>query len=225
MSAQEIGELQRIVSQLIRIGTVVQIVDGTDTAIVEIGGVQSDPIQWGVHRAGPDAEWWAPEPGEQVVIFTPYGDVAQAIILFSLYQDRFAAPALDPAIRRTTYADGTVVQHDRSAKAYSINVPAGGSLSLTCGSTSLVLVDGKATLTAQQFEHVGDVATFDGQAIVKKLLSWLSGVSGAAGGSGGTNAINGGVNVVNGDVVVDGIGVKSHHHAEHDGPSTSAAQA
>jgi hypothetical protein len=88
-----------------------------------------------------------------------------------------------------------------------------------------VLVDGKATLTAQQFEHVGDQATFDGAATIKKLLSWLSGVSGAAGSGGGTNAINGGVNVVNGDVVVDGIGVKSHHHNEHDGPPTSDAQA
>jgi phage baseplate assembly protein gpV len=118
-----------------------------------------------------------------------------------------------------------VIQHDRSAKAYSVNVPAGGSISLTVGSTSLVLVDGKATLTAQQFEHVGDQATFDGAATIKKLLSWLSGVSGAAGSGGGTNAINGGVNVVNGDVVVDGIGVKSHHHNEHDGPPTSDAQA
>ncbi|MDT9046511.1 phage baseplate assembly protein V, partial [Escherichia coli] len=80
------------------------------------------------------------------------------------------------------------------------------------GSTSLVLEDGKATLTAAQFEHKGDTATFDGMATVKKLLSWLSGVSGKAGSGGGTNAIDGGVNVVNGDVVVDGIGVKAHHH-------------
>jgi phage baseplate assembly protein V len=223
MSAQDIGELQRQISQLIRIGTVVSVTG--DMATVEIGGVESDPMQWAVQRAGPDAEWWAPEPGEQVVILTPYGDVAQAIILFSLYQDLYAAPANDPNVHRVSYKDGTVIQHDRSAKAYSVNVPAGGSISLTVGSTSLVLVDGKATLTAQQFEHVGDQATFDGTATIKKLLSWLSGVSGAAGASGGTNAINGGVNVVNGDVVVDGIGVKSHHHNEHDGPPTSDAQA
>lgn len=225
MSAQDIGELQRQISQLLRIGTVVQLVSGTDTAIVEIGGVQSDPIQWAVRRAGPDAEWWAPEPGEQVVIFAPYGDPAQAIILFSLYQDLFAAPSTNPDIRRTTYKDGAVEQYDRSAHAYLLDVPAGGSITLRVGDTSLVMTDGKTTLTTTQFEHSGDAATFDGQATIKKLLTWLSGVAGAAGGSGGQNAIDGGVNVVNGDVVVDGIGSKTHHHTEHDGPPTSAAQA
>lgn len=220
---QDVGELQRQISQLIRIGTVVQVV--ADGAIVEIGGVNSDPVQWAVHRAGLDAEWWAPDPGEQVVVFAPYGDMAQAIILFSLYQDKFAAPSLNPDVHRTTYKDGTVVQHDRSASAYSISVPASGSISLVCGSTSLVLTDGKATLTAQQFEHVGDQATFDGAVIVKKLLSWLSGVSGNAGSGGGANAIDGGLNVVNGDVDVDGTKVKGHHHIEHDGPSTGDAQA
>jgi phage baseplate assembly protein V len=225
MSTQDLGELQRQISQLIRIGTVVEVVAGTDTATVEIGGVVSPPLQWATLRAGPDADWWAPEPGEQVVIFAPYGDPAQAIIMFSLYQDLYAAPSTNTNVRQTNYADGTVVKHDRAAKAYSVSVPAGGSITLQVGSTSLVLVDGKATLTAQQFEHVGDQATFDGAATVTKLLTWLSGVAGNKGSSGGTNAIQGGVNVTGGDVVVDGIGTKAHHHIEHDGPSTGAAQA
>lgn len=206
----DLGELQRQISQLIRIGTVVNIAG--DTAIVSIGEENSDPVQWAVRRAGYDAEWWAFDEGEQVVVLCPFGDMAQAIIVCSLYQDKFAAPSTNPNVHRVTYKDGTVVQHDRSASAYSVTVPSGGSITLSVGSTSLKLVDGKATLTAQQFEHVGDAATFDGAATVKKLLSWLSGVAGNAGTSGGTNAIQGGVNVVNGDVVVDGIGVKAHHH-------------
>ncbi|SAL03118.1 phage baseplate assembly protein V [Caballeronia fortuita] len=225
MSAQDIGELQRQISQLLRIGTVVQVVAGTDTAIVEIGGVQSDPMQWAVQRAGPDASWWAPEPGEQVVIFAPYGDPAQAIILFSLYQDLYAAPSTNPNVRRTTYKDGAVEQYDRSAHAYLLSIPSGGSFTVQVGGSSMVLTDGKLTLNVSQLEHVGDAATFDGTATIKKLLSWLSGVAGNAGGSGGNNAIVGGVNVTGGDVVVDGIGTKSHHHNEHDGPPTSAAQA
>jgi phage baseplate assembly protein V len=225
MSAQDIGELQRQISQLIRIGTVVEVVAGTDTATVEIGGVVSPPLQWGVLRAGPDADWWAPEPGEQVLIFAPYGDVAQAIILFSLYQDLYAAPSTNTNVRRRTYKDGAVEQYDRSAHAYLLQIPSGGSFTVQVGGSSMVLTDGKLTLNVSQLEHVGDAATFDGTATIKKLLSWLSGVSGNAGGGGGNNAIVGGVNVTGGDVVVDGIGTKAHHHIEHDGPSTGSAQA
>jgi phage baseplate assembly protein V len=222
---QDIGELQRQISQLIRIGTVVQIVAGTDTAIVEIGGVQSDPMQWAVLRAGDDADWWAPSPGEQVVIFAPFGDMAQAIIMFSLYQDLYAAPSTNPNVRCRTYSDGAVEQYDKSAHAYLLSIPSGGSFTVQVGESSMTLTDGKLTFNVSQLEHVGTQATFDGAATVKKLLSWMSGVSGAAGSSGGENSIQGGVNVTNGDVVVDGIGVKAHHHTEHDGPPTSDALA
>ena len=39
-----------------------------------------------------------------------------------------------------------------------------------------------------------------------------------SGGSGAT--VSGNVTVTGGDVKADGIGLKSHHHVEHDGPST-----
>lgn len=222
---RDIGELQRQISQLLRIGTVVKIVPGTDTAIVEIGGVQSDPMQWCVLRAGTDADWWAPSPGEQVLVFAPYGDMAQAIILFSLYRDAYAAPSTNTNVRRRTYSDGAVEQYDKIAHAYLLQVPSGGSFTVKVGGSSMTLMDGKLTFDVSQIEHEGEAALFKGAATVTKLLTWLSGVAGKAGSGGGTNAIEGGVNFVNGDVVVDGIGVKAHHHTEHDGPSTSAARA
>ncbi|KWI69676.1 phage baseplate assembly protein V [Burkholderia ubonensis] len=223
--SQDIGELQRQISQLVRIGVVIELVAGTDTAIVEIGGVNSDPMQWTTQRAGPDADWWAPEPGEQVVVFAPFGDMAQAFIAFSLYQDQFAAPSTNPNVRRRTYKDGAVEQYDRSAHAYLLSIPSGGSFTVQVGGSSMTLTDGKLTFNVAQVEHVGDQATFGGQAVVKKLLTWLSGVAGNAGSGGGVNSIQGGVNVTQGDVVVDGIGVKAHHHIEHDGPPTGSAQA
>ncbi len=222
---QDIGELQRQISQMLRIGTVVQIVGGTDTAIVEIGGVQSDPMQWAVQRAGDDAEWWAPSLGEQVLVFAPYGDMAQAIIVLSLYQDAYTAPSTNPNVRRRTYSDGAVEQYDKSAHAYLLQIPSGGSFTVQVGDSSMTLTDGKLTFNVDQVEHDGSAATFKGAATVTKLLTWMAGVAGNAGSGGGANAIVGGVKVTDGDVVVDGIGVKSHHHIEHDGPSTSDAQA
>lgn len=37
------------------------------------------------------------------------------------------------------------------------------------------------------------------------------------------NISSGTVHVTGGDVIADGIGLKTHHHNEHDGPATSAA--
>lgn len=220
--SSDVGELQRIVSQLLRIG-VVQSVTG-DEAIVEIGGVPSPGLQWASRRAGADAEWWAPEQGEQVVVFAPYGDMAQAVILFSLYQDLFPAPSTNPDVHRVTYKNGTVVQHDRSAQQYLVQVPAGGNITLQVGSTSLVLQDGTATLNAENFNWNGNSADFSGTLLVQLLLSFMNGIAGQKGTASNAAAIQGGMTVTGGDVVVDNVGVKSHHHIEHDGPLTSNAQ-
>lgn len=223
------GELERLIANMLRLGTIADLDEGHEDGArvtVDIGDMVTDWLPFFSRRAGPDADWAPPEPGEQVMILSPYGDMTQGVVLPAIYQDAHPQPASARTVRRTTYADGTVEQHDRDAKAYSYIVPAGGRITLAVGSTSLVLEDGKATLNADVLEHVGTQATFEGMATVKKLLSWLSGVAGSKGTSGGTNAIDGGVNVVNGDVVVDGIGVKSHHHTAQGATApTTAAQA
>lgn len=223
-----LAELERRLALMIRIGYVSE-VDTSDPAaprcIVTNGGLETDWLPWFAPKSGNDAEFWAPEIGEQAVVFSPFGDQAQGIVLFGIAQDAMPAPEtnVDKHVRK--YKDGAIVSYDRAAHNYLVDIPAGGSITLRVGSTSLVLQDGSATLTAQTFEHIGNQATFDGAATVKKLLSWLSGVAGNAGSSGGANSIVGGVNITQGDVTADGIGLKSHHHNEHDGPPTSPAQA
>lgn len=226
MSAQDIGELQRIITQLIRIGTVVSLVAGTDTAIVEIGGVQSDPMQWATLRAGDDVDWWAPSPGEQVMVFAPFGDMAQAIILFSLYQDLHAAPSTSADVRRRVYKDGAVEQYDRSAHAYLLQIPSGGSFTVQVGGSSMTLTDGKLTFAVDQVEHDGSAAQFNGTANVQKMLSFANGISGSQGSASSAAAIAGGLKVTGGDIQADDISLKGHHHtAQGSNAATTAAQA
>lgn len=223
-----LAELQRRMALMIRVGSVSD-VDTSDPAaprcIVENGGLVTDWLPWLAPRAGNDSEFWAPEIGEQAVVFSPFGDQAQGIVLFGIPQDAFPAPETNPDRHVRKYKDGAVVSYDRAAHAYLVDVPAGGNITFQVGSTSLVLQDGKATLSALEFDWNGDAAKFAGTLAVQLMLSFMNGISGQQGNAAVSAAIDGGLKVTNGDITADDISVKGHHHIEHDGPSTSDAQA
>ena len=67
-------------------------------------------------------------------------------------------------------------------------------------------------------------STFTGNVTVQKRLTYQGGMAGSNNQGGPTATIDGGMDITNGDVVVDGIAVKGHHHDEHDGPPTSLAK-
>lgn len=69
----------------------------------------------------------------------------------------------------------------------------------------------------------GDVAIYDARgAMIKFTATGIQII-------GGSHPINisgaSSVTVTGGDVIADGIGLKTHHHQEHDGPNTGAALA
>lgn len=72
--------------------------------------------------------------------------------------------------------------------------------------------------------HCTTNLTVDGNALVKGSLTYQGGMSGS-GGTGSTATIIGNVAITGGNVTADGIGLKTHHHVEHDGPSTGPAVA
>jgi hypothetical protein len=66
-------------------------------------------------------------------------------------------------------------------------------------------------------------STFTGKVTVKGLFTYQAGISGTSGAAG--SKISGGMTVTDGDVTVDGIGVKSHHHSDPQGGNTGGALA
>jgi len=93
-----------------------------------------------------------------------------------------------------------------------------GNLSATVGGN----VEGDVTGTVTLNAPAG--TTINGPLTVNGLLTYTQGMHGS-GGSGATATITGNITVTSGEVTVDGIGVKSHHHDDPQGGETSAARA
>lgn len=117
----EIVELKRLIANLLRIGTIASVDAASARAKVAIGKNTTAPLPWLSARAGSDRAWWAPSQGEQVVVLSIGGDLAQGVILPALYSDAAPAPADTGDVRRTVFADGLVVEHDTAAKITRIS--------------------------------------------------------------------------------------------------------
>lgn len=134
-------DLARRLEGMVRIGTVEELDEAAARVRVRVGEMLTNWLPWGVQRAGADADWHCPEPGEQVLIVAPDGELAQAVAVCSLYQDKHPAPASTREKRRRQWRDGAFEEYDREAHHYTLNVPAGGRLTIRCGVNELVLDD------------------------------------------------------------------------------------
>ncbi len=221
MSEWAQAENERILANMIRVGVIAQLDEANARVIVRAGGLTTDWLPWLTMRAGEDRTWWAPEPGEQVLVLSPYGDPAQAVVLPAIYQEAHPAPGSVKTTSRVEFKDGAFVQYDREGHHYHLDVPAGGSITLHIGSTTLLLEDGKATLTTPELLVDSPKSTFTGAVNVQGLLTYLAGMVGK-GGSGATASIQGSVAVTGGDVTADGVSLKGHTHPGDSGGTTGA---
>lgn len=137
----EISEMQRMQANMIRIGSV-SALDAANARIkVNVAGLTTDWLPWLVSRAGATRTWSAPRPGEQVVVLAPYGDMAQGVVLPSIYQDDHPAPAASQDVESVVYPDGAKQEHNSASSEYLLDVPAGGKITIRCGPSSIELSD------------------------------------------------------------------------------------
>lgn len=119
---------------------------------VRIGALKTAWLPFAAVKAGGDRSWHPPEIGEQVVLAAPGGDLSQACVLGSVYQNAAPAPGDAATQSVTVYEDGARISYDKSAHAYTLDVPAGGSITLRCGASTLILSDTGVVLTAPQVD-------------------------------------------------------------------------
>lgn len=172
-----LSDLARRVAQMIRLGTVesVDMADATKPrCVISDGSWKTAAIPWVSTRAGNDAEFWAPEVGEQALVLSPHGDAAQAVALIGLFQTAMPAPGTNPDQRVTKYKDGAIESYDRAVHAYKLQIPAGGSITLQVGNTMLVLTESGAAVTS------GDVSA-DGVSLKNHLTTGVKGGSDLSG--------------------------------------------
>jgi phage baseplate assembly protein gpV len=108
----------------------------------------------------------------------------------------------------------------------NVSLQCNGNLSATVGGNVSANVQGTVTGTVQGAVTLNASAgtTINGPLTVNGLFTFTEGMAGS-GGTGSTATITGNVTVTSGEVTVDGIGVKAHHHDDPQGGETSSAKA
>ncbi|HGY2802882.1 TPA: phage baseplate assembly protein V [Citrobacter freundii] len=191
------SDLDTLIRQLIRVGVVSDIDEKGVTARVTFDDqddVTSASLQVIVKNTDENADYWMPDVGEQVLcLFLPVGP-QQGFILGSFYDETHTPPANTANKRVIKFKNGTRVENDRESNLLLVDAVG----DVTVKATGTVTIDAPETIIT-------------GNATVKGLLTYLGGLKGSSKG-GAAADIQGEIKVTKGDVVVDGIGVKKHHH-------------
>jgi phage baseplate assembly protein V len=146
MSDWALSEHERVLANLIRLGTVSEVDAATARVKVQIGDdVETDLVHWAASRAGSTRKWSCPSVGEQVLVFCPFGDLAQAIPALSLYQDAHPAPSGEANVERVAFPDGSLVEYDSASHTLTVSVSAAGNVIVNAA--SVVINSPQTTLT------------------------------------------------------------------------------
>lgn len=144
MTGFDMTEANRRLSNLISIGTVEEVDYATATARIRFGDVVTAPLSMSALRAGGNRAWAPYEVGEQVVVAAPSGNLASGVILGAIYADAAPANGDSADLHRVTYANGAVIEYDRAANHFRMNL-AGGSVEISA-SGGLTII-GTVTVT------------------------------------------------------------------------------
>ena len=193
-------ELARLLNNLIRIGTIIDIDYNVSVVRVRTGDLETNWLKWSERRAGDTTGWNPPTIGEQVVLLSPGGELSAAILLCSINSDLIPHPSNDKNKTVRQYPDGARVEYDHARGAMTIagiqtlHVGAGTSITFQ---TPTIYLDAEQTVST-------------GQHTVEGLLAYLAGLTGQ-GGAGGTS-ISGSFNHSGGNMTSNGVVVHLHVH-------------
>ncbi|MDT0356474.1 phage baseplate assembly protein V [Herbaspirillum huttiense F1] len=198
----DLSELVRTIPNLIRTGKIAEI--NADKVRVRLSpSLLTTWLQWIALRAGDVIDWCPPSIGEQVIVFSPNGDLTQGKVLAGLFSADSPAPQTSLNIRSIHYPDGAVVLYDFSKHSLSAILPA--------GSSALVKADA-VTADAQQTTCTGNV-TIKGNLVVEGFSALNNGAK-VLGGDGGAAIVIEGDVTATGDIKAGDISLRNHPHGE-----------
>ena len=118
--------MDRMINNLIRIGRIESVDLDAGTATVDFDGELVTDLEWSKERAGADRSWnGGYTKDEQVLVLSPSGDLSQGVIAFSISQSAFPNVG-DNENPKHVYADGTVVEYNKSSNTLNIDLSASG---------------------------------------------------------------------------------------------------
>ncbi|MFV2945256.1 phage baseplate assembly protein V [Pseudomonas japonica] len=143
----DLATLSRLLENIVRFGTIAAVQHVPPRVSVKTGDLVTAMLPWLALRAGADVEWDPPTEGEQVLLISPSGQLANAIVLTGIYSDAIPANGDRAGLHRRTYRDGAVIEYDSIAHHLNVTLPAGGTTNLV--STGGITIEGPIT-------HKGD---------------------------------------------------------------------
>ncbi len=173
MNEMILGEIQRLLANLIRVGKVVELDESGPLVRVQIGELKSNWLQCGATRAGETRQTWMPSVGEQVVVLAPFGDTAQGIVAFSLNQDAHGPVSSSRHIHAAEYPDGTRLEYNSQNNTYTMTVAGDSKVIVNCKEAT-VNAQTKVTLNTPDTFCTGKL-TVDGQITGKNGASLTGG--------------------------------------------------
>jgi len=109
---EKLTELMRLITNLIRTGTVSEVDPVNWLCRVKTGDLETNWINWLTLRAGNTRTWWKPTVGEQVVLLSLGGNLETAFALPAIYSDAFPPPDYSEDGATTVFKDGGWFQYE-----------------------------------------------------------------------------------------------------------------
>lgn len=125
-----LAALSRLLENLIRFGTVAEVQMTPPRVRVKTGDLLTAWLPWIALRAGLDQDWNPPTENEQVILFSPSGQLANGVALTGIYSDEHPANGDRAGLQRRTYRDGAVIEYDSVAHHLRAVLPEEGTSEL-----------------------------------------------------------------------------------------------
>ncbi|CRH30649.1 phage baseplate assembly protein V, partial [Pantoea ananatis] len=107
-------EIMRLITNLIRTGTVSDVDPVNWLCRVKTGDLETNWINWLTLRAGNTRTWWQPTVGEQVMLLSMGGNLETAFALPAIYSDAFPPPDYSENGSTTQFIDGGIFQYEQA---------------------------------------------------------------------------------------------------------------
>lgn len=143
MTGFDHAEQDRLISDLICLGRIEQVDHAAKRTKVR-SKTLSAWLPWPTEMGRNYRRWRPLRTGQQVILASPSGDMAQAVIVGMLYTDNLPAPESDPDLDLIEFENGAAISHDIS----------NGAMVVTCTGDLTIEVAGTLSLNASN--HVID---------------------------------------------------------------------
>ena len=145
-----IAELQRKLANIVRIGIIKEIDYVKAKVRVKIGELLTGFLPWIAMRAGEDRTWTPPSIDEQVIVFSPLGELSLGVVLAGIYQQKYHAPESKKEVSSLVFKDGTKLLYDKENKHLEVSVT--DKITLKVGKSEIEMTNNSIKLKANRID-------------------------------------------------------------------------